>query len=98
MKPTPYLVMKATAYVPVRRGIEGGRWTKTQRDGRASHGVAVDPRIIPLGTKLWIPGYGHAQADDIGSAIQGNRIDLRMQSWSNMRRWGVREVPVYILR
>ena len=89
--------MRASAYVPFSEGSEGGRWTKTERDGRASHGVAVDPRVIPLGTRLWIPGYGHAQADDIGSAIKGNRIDLRMQERSNMRDWGVRRVVVYVV-
>ena len=77
--------------------MEGGRWTKTERDGRAVHGVAVDPALIPLGTRLWIPGYGHAIADDIGGAIKGHRIDLRMQSASNMRQWGVRNIQVYVL-
>ena len=90
--------VRATAYQPIDTPMEGGRWTKTERDGRAVHGVAVDPRVIPLGTRLWIPGYGHAIADDIGTAIKGKRIDLRMQSSSNMNRWGARKVPVYILK
>ena len=89
--------MRASAYIPRSVGVEGGRWTKTERDGRASHGVAVDPRIIPLGTRVWIPGYGYALADDIGSAIKGHRIDLRMQEPSRMHIWGVRIVPVYVL-
>ena len=61
--------VRATAYIP--RRSEGGRYTFTERDGRAAHGIAVDPRIIPLGTRLWVPGYGDAIADDVGSAIQG---------------------------
>ena len=92
------LPVSATAYVPIDDPIEGGRWTKTERDGRSVHGVAVDPRVIPLGTRLWIPGYGHAIADDIGSAIKGHRIDLRMQESANMHRWGVRQVHIYILK
>jgi 3D (Asp-Asp-Asp) domain-containing protein len=92
------LPVRATAYMPIDDPIEGGRWTKTERDGRSVHGVAVDPRVIPLGTRLWIPGYGHAIADDIGSAIKGHRIDLRMQQAANMHRWGVRQVHVYVLK
>ena len=91
------LSVSATAYQPIDDPMEGGRWTKTERDGRAVHGVAVDPALIPLGTRLWIPGYGHAIADDIGGAIKGHRIDLRMQSASNMRQWGVRSIQVYVL-
>jgi 3D (Asp-Asp-Asp) domain-containing protein len=92
------LSVRATAYQPIDTPMEGGRWTKTERDGRSVHGVAVDPRIIPLGTRLWIPGYGHAIADDIGSAIKGHRIDLRMQQSANMLRWGVRTVQIYVLK
>ncbi len=92
------LPVRATAYTPINDPVEGGRWTKTERDGRSVHGVAVDPRVIPLGTRLWIPGYGHAIADDIGSAIKGHRIDLRMQQAANMHRWGVRQVHVYVLK
>ena len=43
------LVVRATAYRPIDDPMEGGRWTKTERDGSAVHGVAVDPRVIPLG-------------------------------------------------
>ncbi len=65
-----HLQVRATAYQPSDSPMEGGRWTKTERDGQSAHGVAVDPRVIPLGTRLWIPGYGHAIADDIGTAIK----------------------------
>ena len=47
--------MRATAYAPINTRMEGGRYTYTERDGRAVHGVAVDPDIIPLGSRLWIP-------------------------------------------
>ena len=89
--------MTVTAYMPISMGIEGGRWTATSKDGRAAHGVAVDPRIIPLGTHLWIPGYGHAVADDTGSLIRGHHVDLRVQRRDSMRGWGTRQVPVYVI-
>ena len=89
--------MTATAYTPINTRMEGGRYTKTEKDGRSEHGVAVDPDLIPLGSRLWIPGYGHATADDIGGRIQGHRADLRMQEGDRMRDWGVRPVRVYVL-
>jgi len=89
--------MKVTAYTPINTRMEGGRYTSTMRDGRAEHGVAVDPDLIPLGSHLWIPGYGHAIADDIGGAIEGHHVDLRMQRYGNMGVWGVRPVRVYVL-
>ena len=88
--------VRATAYMP--RRAEGGRYTVTQRDGRSAHGVAVDPRIIPLGTHLWIPGYGPAIADDTGSAIQGHRIDIRVQKQEQESAWGARQLCVYVLQ
>lgn len=70
----------------------------------ATHGtVAVDPRVIPLGTKLYIastdntPDYGYATALDIGGAIKGNRIDLFMEKNNDAMKFGVRKVKVYIL-
>jgi len=93
-----YFRMRATAYTPINTRMEGGRYTSTLRDGRAIHGVAVDPDLIPLGSRLWIPGYGHAVADDIGGAIKGHHVDIRVQVYGHMSRWGVRPVRVYVLQ
>lgn len=60
--------------------------------------VAVDPHVIPLGTKLFVPGYGIALAADTGGAIVGNRIDLCMDSYSRAIEFGRRPVQVYILK
>ena len=60
--------------------------------------VAVDPSVIPLGTKLYIPGYGIATAEDTGGAINGNRIDLCYNSVNEAFNWGRRTVTVYILQ
>ena len=60
--------------------------------------VAVDPHVIPLGTKLFVPGYGFALAADTGGAIIGNRIDLCMDSYDKAMQFGRRPVQVYILK
>lgn len=59
--------------------------------------VAVDPRVIPLGTKLYVEGYGYAIAEDTGGAIKGNRIDLFFNSNSEANDWGVKLVNVYVI-
>ncbi|MCX6362033.1 MAG: G5 domain-containing protein [Armatimonadetes bacterium] len=59
--------------------------------------VAVDPRIIPMGTRLYIEGYGYAVAGDTGSAIRGLRIDLGQDSLNGARRVGRRHVVVHVL-
>lgn len=59
--------------------------------------VAVDPKVIPLGTYLYVEGYGEALAADIGGAIKGNRIDLYFESPKDVARYGKRTVKVYIL-
>ncbi len=59
--------------------------------------VAVDPKVIPLGTYLYVEGYGEALAADIGGAIKGNRIDLYYESPADVAKYGKRTVKVYIL-
>lgn len=65
--------------------------------------VAVDPGVIPLGTKLFVksldasPDYGFASAEDTGGAIKGNKIDLYFESPEDVRKYGKRKVIVYIL-
>ena len=87
--------MVATAYTAGCYGCTG----ITASGYRAGHGiVAVDPRVIPLGTRLYIPGYGLAIAGDTGGAILGNRIDLGFNSLSDALQFGRRSVTVYRLR
>ena len=58
--------------------------------------IAVDPNVIPLGTRVLIPGYGPAVAADVGTAIRGNIIDLWMPSTARARAWGRRTVTITI--
>ena len=58
--------------------------------------IAVDPTVIPLGTRVFIPGYGPAVAADVGTAIKGNIIDLWMPSTARARSWGRRTVTITI--
>jgi 3D (Asp-Asp-Asp) domain-containing protein/uncharacterized protein YabE (DUF348 family) len=88
------IAMVATAYTGNCYGCSG----VTKIGAPAGHGiVAVDPRVIPLGTHLYIPGYGHALAGDTGGAIHGNRIDLGFNSSADAMQFGRRAVVVYVL-
>ena len=89
------MLMIATAYTADCAGCGG-----TTAIGRpAGHGiVAVDPRVIPLGTHLFIPGYGAAIAGDTGGAIHGLRIDLGFNSLREAMLFGRREITVYRLK
>lgn len=60
--------------------------------------IAVDPRVIPLGSLVYVDGYGKAIAADTGGAIQGNIVDIYVNSYDHATSWGRRyNVPVYIL-
>jgi uncharacterized protein YabE (DUF348 family) len=72
--------------------------TTARRDPNGYSSVAVDPRVIPYGTKLYIEGYGYAIAEDTGGAIKGNTIDVFFNSRSECMNWGRRSVNVYILK
>ena len=90
--------MIATAYTAFCEGCSG--ITANGTDLRANPGlkvIAVDPNVIPLGTHVWVEGYGEAIAADTGGAIKGNRIDLFMPSEDNANNWGRRTVTVEIL-
>lgn len=90
-----HMTMEATAYLPSDGNGDG----ITATGVRATRGVvAVDPNYIPLGTRLYIPGYGFAVAADTGGAIRGDRIDLCMEGYSEAIHFGRRDVDVYVLK
>lgn len=86
--------MEATAY-------SGGTLTamglRPVRDPNGISTIAVDPNVIPLGSKVFIPGYGYAIASDTGGVIKGNIIDLYMNSHEECIAWGRRQVTVHIV-
>ncbi|PPA70300.1 3D domain-containing protein [Jeotgalibacillus proteolyticus] len=92
------LTVTATAYTAYCNGCSGT--TATGIDLRANPNqkvIAVDPNVIPLGSKVWVEGYGEAIAGDTGGAIKGNKIDLFIPSQDQALNYGVQEVQVKIL-
>ncbi|WP_397536878.1 LysM peptidoglycan-binding domain-containing protein [Rummeliibacillus pycnus] len=92
------MTVTATAYTPNCAGCSGV--TATGINVKANPNmkvIAVDPRVIPLGSKVWVEGYGTAIAGDTGGAIKGNRIDLLMPNNSQANSWGVRTVTIKVL-
>lgn len=92
------LTMRATAYTAYCEGCSG--ITANGTDIRSNPNlkvIAVDPRVIPLGTKVWVEGYGEAIAADTGGAIKGNKIDVFIPTEGQARQWGVKNVTVKIL-
>jgi 3D (Asp-Asp-Asp) domain-containing protein len=59
--------------------------------------VAVDPAVIPLGSRIWIPGYGWGRAEDTGGGIKGHKIDVWLPTASQCHQWGVRKLTIVVL-
>lgn len=88
------LKVEATAYSGDGITASGVK-TKREPDGEST--IAVDPSVIPLGSKVYVENYGYAIAADTGGAIKGNIIDLFMDSESECEEWGRRNVNIYII-
>ncbi len=88
--------MVATAYFAGGGGLNGDGTTATGLRARKGI-VAVDPKVIRLGTKLYIDGYGIAIAGDTGGWIKGNRIDLCFDTLEECLRYGRRKIYVYLV-
>ncbi len=86
--------VEATAYSAAQPDLND----ITATGAKAVRGViAVDPRVIPLGTRVYVPGYGYAVAADTGGAIKGKRIDLCFDTVAECFKWGRRMVTITIL-
>lgn len=60
--------------------------------------IAVDPKVIPLGSKVWVEGYGIAIAGDTGGSIKGNKIDILVKTKQLAYSWGRKNVVIKILK
>lgn len=91
------LTMVATAYTADCPGCTGITATGIDVRNSTPNIIAVDPNVIPLGSKVWVEGYGTAIAGDTGGDIKGNRIDLLTESYDKAIEYGVHTVTVKIL-
>lgn len=93
------IMVSASAYTANCNGCSGitstGINLKQNPDVKV---IAVDPSIIPLGTKVYVEGYGYAIAGDTGGAIKGNKIDVFFPSKSEAFKWGRKQVKIKILK
>ncbi len=90
---------KATTYprtIKVRAYAYSGGGTTASGKKAAKGVIAVDPKVIKLGTKVYVPGYGYATAADTGGMIKGNVIDVYMNTNSDCIKWGVRYITIKV--
>ncbi|WP_075619378.1 LysM peptidoglycan-binding and 3D domain-containing protein [Paenisporosarcina indica] len=95
---TKEMTVTATAYTAFCEGCSGV--TSTGIDLRSNPNqkvIAVDPTVIPLGSRVWVEGYGEAIAGDVGSAIKGNIIDVFIPEQDDALNWGRQTVQIKIL-
>ena len=92
------MTVTATAYTAECDGCSGITFTGVNLlQDREAKVIAVDPDVIPLGTEVYVEGYGYAVAEDIGGAIKGNRIDIHVPTKEEAFNWGVRDVTITII-
>ena len=97
--PTVYgtaITVEATAYSRNQAGL--GNFTADGTDLRnESNVIAVDPSVIPLGTTVYIPGWGYYRAADTGGAIVGNKIDLHFENVADTYQFGRQSITIYLV-
>jgi len=92
------MIVTATAYTAYCEGCSGT--TASGIDLRSNPNqkvIAVDPKVIKLGTRVWVEGYGEAIAGDTGGAIKGKKIDVFIPSHGGAMKWGVQTVKIKVL-
>ncbi|WP_277587590.1 LysM peptidoglycan-binding and 3D domain-containing protein [Psychrobacillus antarcticus] len=95
---TQELTMDASAYTASCAGCSGITATGINLlENPNQKVISVDPSVIPLGSKVWVEGYGEAIAGDTGGAIKGNKIDVFIPSKQDALNWGRKTVTVKIL-
>ena len=95
---TQEMAVTATAYTASCEGCSGVTSTGIDLISNPNQKViAVDPTVIPLGSRVWVEGYGEAIAGDIGGAIKGNKIDVFIPSTQDALKWGSKTVTIKVL-
>ncbi|MFY4776358.1 3D domain-containing protein [Metabacillus sp. RGM 3146] len=98
-KDSKTITVESSAYTASCAGCSG--ITRTGIDLRNNPNqkvIAVDPAVIPLGSKVYVPGYGHAVAGDTGGAINGKRIDIFMPNRSDALSYGRRTIEIKVVK
>ncbi|QUG43774.1 LysM peptidoglycan-binding domain-containing protein [Psychrobacillus sp. INOP01] len=96
--PGQEMIVEATAYTAYCYGCIGiTAYGIDLRSNPEEKVIAVDPTVIPLGTKVWVEGYGEAIAGDTGGAIKGNRIDVFIPTYDGAIEWGRQQITLKIL-
>jgi 3D (Asp-Asp-Asp) domain-containing protein len=94
----PVITVDATAYTASCEGCSGITKTGVNiKDNPEEKVIAVDPNVIPLGSEVYVEGYGYATAEDIGGAIDGNEIDVFIPTEQEAKNWGRKQVKVTII-
>ncbi|MBM7693416.1 3D (Asp-Asp-Asp) domain-containing protein/LysM repeat protein [Peribacillus deserti] len=97
--PAKVLTVNATAYTADCEGCSGITATGVNiKENPNAKVIAVDPSVIPLGSKVYVEGYGYATAEDTGGAIKGNRIDVFIPNEQNALNWGTKTVKVTVIK
>lgn len=91
------ITVKATAYTATCKGCSGITATGINlKKNPNAKVISVDPKLIPLGTKVYVPGYGEAIAGDRGSAMRGNKIDVFIPDRKKALQWGTKTVKIKV--
>ncbi|MEH7415056.1 SH3 domain-containing protein [Neobacillus drentensis] len=97
VKAAAEFIVEATAYTPLESSSGMTAAGYNIRKNPNMKLIAVDPKVIPLGTKVWVEGYGNAIAGDTGGAIKGKKIDVLLPTTKQALQWGRKNVKVRIL-
>lgn len=97
-KPVKELTVTATAYTAYCEGCSGTTYSgQNLRANPNQKVIAVDPGVVPIGSRVWVENYGEAIAGDIGGAIKGHKIDVFIPSYERAMEWGVKKIKIRIL-
>jgi 3D (Asp-Asp-Asp) domain-containing protein len=86
------ITVSATSYCELGRTATGFDY----RSNPKAKAIAVDPRVIPLGSKVYIPGYGYAIARDVGGRIKGKVIDVHFKTRKQSINWGRKKIKIKV--